>query len=250
MTQIQFPSVSKYDNALYYSLITAIDERMTAYKGSEKQITDLASLFHQSCERYAAAYKQSTKSFLTETIAEKDAARDKITQVIETVAQNWSELPDDDDALRGRHICQPFKDFGYRRREALLAQNSKWQNIAQVFAKADQAADLAAMGLTTLVQKANTLTQEIADLMAQRNEDQSTYMVGEMKAARTESETLFLQLMQYMNALLVISPTEALEQTAQYIQQDLNKVEQQYQQSRKHKKTDDATVETSATSEQ
>ena len=165
------------------------------------------------------------------------------------MAQNWSELPDDDDALRGRHICQPFKDFGYRRREALLAQNSKWQNIAQVFAKADQAADLAAMGLTTLVQKANTLTQEIADLMAQRNEDQSTYMVGEMKAARTESESIYPQLMQYINAVLLISPTDALEQTAQYIQQDINKVASQYQQGRKHKKTDDGAAETSTTTE-
>ncbi|MCR5697988.1 MAG: hypothetical protein K6G73_13540 [Marinilabiliaceae bacterium] len=249
MTQLIYPSVSKYDNALYYSLITAIDERMTAYKGTEKQLTELASSFHTSCERYSAAYKQSTKSFLTETIAEKDAARDKITQVIETVAQNWSELPDDDDALRGRHICQPFKDFGYRRREALLAQNSKWQNIAQVFAKADQAADLAAMGLTTLVQKANTLTQEIADLMAQRNEDQSTYMVGEMKSARAESESIYPQLMQYINAVLLISPTDALEQTAQYIQQDINKVASQYQQGRKHKKTDDGASETSTTTE-
>ncbi|MBR6250606.1 MAG: hypothetical protein IKR17_05350 [Bacteroidales bacterium] len=249
MLQISFPSVSKYDNALYYSLISAIDERMTAYKGTEKQLTELASSFHTSCERYAAAYMQSTKSFLTDTIAQKDSARDKITQVIENVARYWAELPDDDDALHGRHISQPFKDFDYRRNEALLAQNSKWQNIAQVFAKAEQAADLATMGLSTLVQKANTLTQEIVDLMAQRNEDQSTYMVGEMKSARTENEALFLQLMQYINALLVVSPTEAIEQTAQYIQQDLNKVEQQYQQSHKRKKADDGAVETPATQE-
>ena len=249
MTQIQFPSVSKYDNALFYSLITAVDERMAAYKGTEKQLTDLAALFHKSCERYSAAYKQSTKSFLTEAIAEKDSARDKITQVIEGVARYWAELPDDDDALHGRHISQPFKDFDYRRTEALLAQNSKWQNIAQVFTNAEQAADLAAMGLTTLVQKANSLTQEIANLMAQRNEDQSSYLVGEMKAARNENEALFIQLMQYINALLIISPTEALEQTALYIQQDINKVASQYQQGRKRKKDDDNEVETSATQE-
>ncbi len=249
MLQISFPSVSKYDNALYYSLISAIDERMTAYKGTEKQLTELASSFHTSCERYAAAYKQSTKSFLTDTIAQKDSARDKITQVIESVAQNWAELPDEDDALRGRHIYQPFKDFDYRRREALLAQNSKWQNIAQVFAQAEQSADLAAMGLTTLVQKANTLTQEIANLMTQRNEDQSAYIVGEMKAARSESEAIYQQLMQYINAMLVVSPTDALEQTAQYIQQDINKVASQYQQGRKRKKDDGNEVETSATPE-
>jgi putative cell wall-binding protein len=43
----------------------------------------------------------------------------------------------------------------------------------------------------------------------------------------------------YVNALLVVSPDAALEETAQYIQQDFNKVEAQYQQSRKHGKKED-----------
>lgn len=69
--------------------------------------------FHQSVLRYDVAYKQSTKSFLTETIGAKDTARDKITKVIEWVARYWTELPDEEDALRGRRIYQPFKDFDY-----------------------------------------------------------------------------------------------------------------------------------------
>ena len=119
-----------------------------------------------------------------------------------------------------------------------MAQNAKWNNIAQVYAQADRQADLQAMGLAALVQKANTLTAEIQQLMQQRQTEGASYMVGEMKAARLENEALLQQLTQYVNALLVISPDAAVEQTAQYIQQDLNKVEQQYQQSRKHKKDD------------
>ena len=57
-----------------------------------------------------------------------------------------------------------------------------------------------------------------------------------MKAARAEFESLLAQVIQYLNALLVVSPDAALEQTAQYIQQDMNKTEQQYQQGRKHGK--------------
>ena len=60
-----------------------------------------------------------------------------------------------------------------------------------------------------------------------------------MKAARAEFESLLAQVIQYLNALLVVSPDAALEQTAQYIQQDMNKTEQQYQQGRKHGKGDD-----------
>ena len=120
-----------------------------------------------------------------------------------------------------------------------MAQNGKWQNIAQVYAQADRLADLQAMSLAALVTKANTLTAEIQQLMQQRQTDSASYQKGEMAAARQEAEQLLAQLIQYLNALLVVSPDQAVEQTAQYIQQDLNKVEQQYQQGRKHKKGDD-----------
>ena len=238
MTQITYPSVSKYDNALYFTLVVMADDRLAELETENARIDEFRSLYHQSRLRYDVAYKQSTKSFLTETIDAKDTARDKITLVVEWVARYWMKLPDDADAVRGRRIYQPFKDFDYRRDEALMAQNAKWNNIAQVYAQADRQADLQAMGLAALVQKANTLTAEIQQLMQQRQTEGASYMVGEMKAARLENEVLLQQLTQYVNALLVISPDAAVEQTAQYIQQDLNKVEAQYQQSRKHKKDD------------
>jgi len=160
----------------------------------------------------------------------RDTARDKVTKVIEWVARYWMELPDEEDAVRGRRVYQPFKAFEYRRDEALMAQNAKWQNIAQVYAQADRMADLAAMGLAALVAKANTLTADIEQLMQQRQTEGASYMKGEMAAARQESEQLLSQVLQYLNALLLVSPDAALEQVAQYIQQDMDKVNLQYQQ--------------------
>ena len=125
------------------------------------RIEQLRQQFHQSVLRYGVAYKQSTKSFLTETIGAKDTARDKVTKVNEWVARYWMELPDEEDAVRGRRIYQPFKDFDYRRDEAMMAQNAKWRNIAQVYSQSGaRQLDLEKMGLTALVQKANTLTAE------------------------------------------------------------------------------------------
>ena len=239
MAQITYNSYAKYDLALYFTLITLIDARLAELETDNVRIDQLRLQFHQSVLRYDVAYKQSTKSFLTETIGAKDTARDKVTKVIEWVARYWMELPDEEDAVRGRRIYQPFKDFDYRRDEAMMAQNGKWTNIAQVYAQADRVADLQAMGLAALVQKANTLTHEIQQLMQQRQTEGASYMVGEMKAARAEAEDLLAQVIQYVNALLVVSPDEALEQMAQYIQQDMNKTEQQYQQGRKHGKGDD-----------
>ena len=239
MTQITYYAYTKYDLALLFTLLTLIDNRLAELETDNARIAELRQQFHQSVLRYDVAYKQSMKSFLTETIGQKDTARDKITKVIEWVARYWTELPDEEDAVRGRRIYQPFKDFDYRRDEALMAQNGKWTNIAQVYAQADRLADLQAMGLAALVQKANTLTHEIQQLMQQRQTEGASYQKGEMAAARQESEQLLAQVVQYVNALLVVSPDQAVEQMAQYIQQDFNKTEQQYQQGRKHGKKDD-----------
>ena len=239
MTQITYNSWTKYDLALLFTLLTLIDSRLAELETQNAQLIALRQQLHQSLARYDAAYKQSTKSFLTEVIDQKDTARDKLTMVIEWVARYWMKLPDEADAVRGRRTYQPFKDFDYRRDEALMAQNAKWDNIAQVYAQPDRLADLQAMGLAALVQKANTLTHEIQQLMQQRQTDSASYQKGEMAAARQESEQLLAQVIQYVNALLVVSPDQAVEQMAQYMQQDFNKTEQQYQQGRKHGKKDD-----------
>lgn len=232
MTQITYNSWSKYDLALMFTLLTLIDSRLAELETENARLVQLRDLLHASLGRYDTAYKQSTKSFLTETIDTKDTARDKLTMAIEWVARYWMKLPDEADAVRGRRVYQPFKDFDYRRDEALMAQNAKWDNIAQVYAQAD----LQAMGLAALVTKANALTQEIEQLMQQRQTEGASYVQGEMNAARAEAEDLLTQLMQYLNALLVVSPDAALEDCAAYMQQDFNKVDLQYQQGRKHGK--------------
>jgi len=222
--QITYNSWTKYDLALLFTLLTLIDSRLAELETQNPQLIALRQQLHQSLVRYDVAYKQSTKSFLTETIGLKDTARDKVTKVIEWVARYWMELPDEEDAVRGRRVYQPFKAFEYRRDEALMAQNAKWQNIAQVYAQADRMADLQAMGLAALVG--------------------ASYMKGEMAAARQESEQLLSQVLQFVNALLLVSPDAALEQVAQYIQQDMDKVNLQYQQGRSHKPAEDGGDET------
>ena len=92
MTQITYYAYTKYDLALLFTLLTLIDSRLAELETDNARIGELRTLLHQSVLRYDVAYKQSMKSFLTETIGKKDTARDKITKVIEWVARYWTEL--------------------------------------------------------------------------------------------------------------------------------------------------------------
>ena len=95
------------------------------------------------------------------------------------------------------------------------------------------------MGLTELNQRMAETTAQIEQLMAQRNEEQSTIIVGELKAAREALDAHYRQFITYLNAVQEIQPEESISQAAQYYNQDLQKIEQQIAQSRKGKSSDD-----------
>ena len=58
-----------YDLALLFTLLTLIDSRLAELETDNARIGELRTLLHQSVLRYDVAYKQSMKSFLTETSA-------------------------------------------------------------------------------------------------------------------------------------------------------------------------------------
>lgn len=99
-------------------------------------------------------------------------------------------------------------------------------------------AALAAMGLTELNTRLHQLTNEIITLMAARNEEQSTIIVGELKAARDTLDAHYRAFITYLNAVQEIQPEEQISQAAQFYNQDIKKIEEQIAQSRRKKGED------------
>ena len=186
------------------------------------------------------AYKRSLKSHSTKTIGDLDKVRDHLAYVIEKVAKVWAEKLDDDALnIHGRRVAQVFKDFDFRAEEALVAENAKIRNIEQMFAGAQLQADLAAMGLTELNRRIAETTAQIEQLMAQRNVEQSTIIVGELKAAREALDAHYRSFITYLNAVQELQPEDSISDAAQYYNQDLQKIEIQIAQSKRKKKDEE-----------
>ena len=186
-------------------------------------------------------YVLSQASEFTKQRLEKDAQRDTLYKEIKRTVDTFATLSIFPDKQAAALVMQPLMqkyniqpDGGI---EAQTVATDQWLQEQDMSAQADAAS--MTLGIRESLRQLKTLTAEIQQLMQQRQTEGASYVVGEMKAARAESENLLAQVIQYLNALLVVSPSEALEQTAQYIQQDMNKTEQQYQQGRKHGKKDD-----------
>lgn len=164
----------------------------------------------------------------------KDEERDVWGGVIEQVAKQWARMPDETMALHGRRVYQVFQDIGYRASEALVAQNEKVINIEQRFSE-NVSVDMAltAMKLKEANRRFSTLTQEIITLMAQRNQENSTRVQGELKAAREAMDAVYADFVELTNAFIVTTGDASLEQLAQVLNAEYKKIEEQMAQSKK-----------------
>ena len=234
MTKFNEKSLSHFALAFFYAAMQAFDSRMAEVESALTRLATMRQELHRLFTAFDEAYKRSLKSQTTKTIGDLDQVRDHLAYVIEKVANLWaSKLDDDALNIHGRRVSQVFKDFDFRTDEALVAENAKIRNIEQVLAGAQLQADLAAMGLTELDQRMAQTTAQIEQLMAQRNEEQSTIIVGELKAAREALDAHYRQFITYLNAVQEIQPEDGISQAAQYYNQDLQKIELQIAQSRK-----------------
>ena len=240
MTKFTEKALTGFPMAFFYSATQSFDARMAEVESELPRLSTMRQEQHRLFVAFDTAYKQSLKSQTTDTIKKKDEERDNIAFVMERVAKLWAEKLDDETlAIHGKRVYQVFKDYNFRTTEALVAENAKIQNMEQVLGSAAHQLALQKMGLTELNQRLATLTQEIVQLMSQRSEEQSTIVVGELKAAREALDAHYRAFITYLNAVQELQPEEGISQAAQYYNEDIHKIELQIAQSRKKKKDED-----------
>jgi len=234
MVKFNEKSPSHFPLAYFYSAMDSFVKRIGNVETSLPRLIQMRQEVNALWQAFDDAYTRSLKSMSTKTVSDLDKLRDNYVWVIEHVADLWAEKLDEDELnIHGRRVKQAFKDFDFRATEALVAENAKIQNIEQVFASPELQADLAAMGLTELNSRLVAITQQIIQVMSERNEEQSTIVVGELKTARDALTQKYAAFLIYLNAVQELQPEEQISMAAQYYNQDLQKVEMQLAQSRK-----------------
>ena len=88
-------------------------------------------------------------------------------------------------------------------------------------------ADLQAMGLTAINQMLAVKTGQLIQLIDQRSMESAGIEKGELRAAREALYAKYLEMTEYINAILVIQPEDSLADAVLYYNADLKKIEEQ-----------------------
>ena len=223
-------------NAFHFETVMKTLERVGATTvpqqnaGVRPLFEDLMTKF----QREDTAYKQSQKNFKSDQIKKLDDDRDKYADCIRRVAEEWAKLPDERWSEPAKLIVQVFKDYQFRATEARIAESAKLMNMFQVFDDEAHTAALDTLGLQPLVGALRGANTQLRELMADRSTEQAEYIVGELRAARLEVDEAYSKLIAYLNALLLISPTEELTQLKKVLNADIKLLEAQLAAGKKH----------------
>ena len=231
--------------AFFYSTVKAFIGRTAELQLSQERYPIMRAELLRLWGIFDDAYKRTLKSQLTNSVEKLDEQRDHFGTAILSVARIWAEQFKDVDetlAIRGRRVWQVFKDFNFRTREALVAENAKIENIEQRFAHSQLVEDLAAMGLTELNNRFASMTTQIEAIMSQRNEEQSYLVVGELKTSRDALYQQYCELITYLNAIQTLAPEESISLAAQFYNEDLRKIELQIAQSKRKSSSSSSSV--------
>ena len=214
MAELNRRNIHDVANAFHFSTVEKTLTLVMA-SGLRQTFRPLGALAEELMTRFQredAAYKQSQKSFTSDDIKDIDKTRDKYAQFIKSVLTAYTYLPESESGLirQARELLQVFKDYKWRDDEALLAETAKLDNMLQEWDQEQKAAVLTAMGLTYFVDALRTTNADVKSLIQNRQAEQSVVVRGELRAARAEVDEKLQEMLRYIDALNITSPSDDL----------------------------------------
>ena len=212
MAELNRRNIHDVANAFHFSTVERV-LTLVMSSGLRETYRPLGALAEELMTRFQredAAYKQSQKNFASDDIKALDTRRDKYAQFLKTVLTAYTTLPEGDVVRQAEQLVQVYKDFQWRASEAYLAETAKLDNMLQEWDKTQPAAWLTAMGLQAYVEALRNANAQVKAAISGRQGEQSMIIRGELRAARAEVDETLQQLLRYIDALNVTSPSEEL----------------------------------------
>ncbi len=212
MAELNKRNIHNVANAFHFSTVEKILGLVMAsdLRNTFRPLGALAEELMRRFQREDTAYKLSLKNFTSDDIGVLDSKRDKYAQFLKSVLTAYTYLPEEGMVRQASVLLQVFKDYKWRPSEAYLAETAKLDNMLQEWDKEQPAAWLQAMGLTYFVDALRTTNADVKSLIQDRQAEQSVVVRGELRAARAEVDEKLQEILRYIDALNITSPSDDL----------------------------------------
>ena len=203
--------LSKLSNANHDGVTQQICDRLQQSKVSNPMLTEAVTAVAAARQKEDDAYRRySGKDFVSDDLKAADLLEDKYMSAVRNVLNGLLYLPESEPMYRKAQMAlQLFKDFNFSTSDGLEAEARKTINMVQQWREAKEYT-LAELGIEEWVNKANAQAEEVVKLVAQRVENESTKVKGELVDARKATEEAIRKAYDVINALNVLQPSMEL----------------------------------------
>ena len=185
----------------YVSMMLASVQSQAAVK---QKVADLVAALASAIEAEDAALKVSTKSFITDDIAQADQDRDTFYAGYKKAVEGFLHMPVADMAQAAKVLKQHIKDYRINTRAQIDQNTGLLANfIADLEGK--YAAQVATLGLSVFVTHMKEANERVRTLVRQRNNERMGIAVGALKTARVNTDAAYHNLVDMVNALALVN---------------------------------------------
>ena len=181
--------LTRLTNANHDGVTQQICNRLQETEVSNTMLAEATKAVVTARQKEDEAYRRySGKDFVSDDLRAADELEDKYMAAIHTILKGLVYLPQSEPLRRKAELAvQLFKDFNFSSSNGFEAEARKTINMVQQW-KADKNYTLKELGIDEWVEKANTQAEKVMALIAQRIENESTKVKGEMADARKATD--------------------------------------------------------------
>lgn len=225
MVKISTITKSRLKLATYLKVMERFGTRLSKLTIAHADHTKYREAFTVALAKMQGDWKKQTASELTAKIAEADARRDRAYQTIKTVAGALANgAGSEAQTETAAAIVQVLNLYKLNTGAQLDQESGVMDNIIVDIEKSGILAKLPSLGLDKAFAEMKAATQLVDQLLDERDDERAPIQTGVMKADRAQTDAAYDAMVEYLNALLLLQPTAALEAFAAAWNAVLNRI--------------------------
>lgn len=203
--QIETVGATRASNAAHYEFFSLVRKRITDIHLDHVLWKEAAEDFSKAFADEDEAFRQYTSSLQTEQIRLADEERDKLYGALRDSIKAYTKFPVAETADAAKKLKRVLDNYNVNLSDNYMKESGTIENILQDFGS--YTAELDLLRLTDIAAQLREANDKVRKLLADRNEERSTYILGALKAARKVSDQAYALLILYTNAYAALNPS-------------------------------------------
>ena len=205
--QIDQISIARAANAAHYEYLATVRKRTEETRLENELWKKAVEEFREAFEKEDKAFKQYRASDHTSDLQKADEERDKLYASLRDTIKAYAKFPIAETAQHAEPLLRVVRNYKIKTTENYMKESGLVDNMLQdLFQYRTQ---LRRLGLEIIADRLKAANDRVRQLLAERNDQRSAQIMGELKAAREATDRAYLTLVRLTNAYALLNPDRA-----------------------------------------